>query len=408
MRLLFLVPYAPTPIRTRPYHLLRELVRSGHTITLATLYADTIEYDALAQWRAAGVETLAARLSRTRALKNVLGATFTAAPLQAAYCWQPELFQMILQTLKQNSFDAIHVEHLRGAWYGLRIQEFLRKQKRATPVIWDSVDCITHLFEQASRASASITSRMMTRAEIGRTRAYEKKLAQTFAHTTVVSKSERAAFCEILETDCERVSVVPNGVDVEFFTPPSSPRDPATILFSGKMSYHANVTAAFYLLDEIMPRVWNVLPHARVQIVGQNPPPSLLRRANERVQVIGYVPDMRPYLQRATVACAPIQYGAGTQNKVLEAMACGTAVVATPQAVAALDAQSERDVLIGTTPEQLGAQVTRVLTEQNFRARLEQRGRTYVETHHVWQHSASRLTEIYSQARHDATQAGGV
>lgn len=408
LRLLYLVPYAPTPIRTRPYHLLREFIRAGHTVTLASLYAEENEYGALAQWRAAGVETLAAHLSRPRAMTNVLRGAFTTAPLQAAYCWQPALMQTVLQALEQSTFDAIQVEHLRGAWYGLHIQEFFKKQHWQIPVIWDSVDCITHLFEQASRASTKRASRLMSRVELGRTRAYEKKLARAFARTTVVSTHERDAFCEILEGDCERVTVVPNGVDVEFFTPPSSPRDAATILFSGKMSYHANVTAAFYLLDEIMPQVWELMPHARVEIVGQNPPSVLQRRANERVSVLGYVPDMRPYLHRATVACAPIRYGAGTQNKVLEAMACGTAVVATPQAIAALDAQSERDVLVGTDPANLAAQLVRVLTDGLLRSRLEQRGRQYVEQNHLWQRSANLLTNVYEQARRDATRAGRV
>lgn len=407
MRLLYIVPYAPTPIRTRPYHLIRELVRCGHQVTLATLQTDEIEDQALARWRAAGVQVLAARLSKHRALLNVAQAFFTRAPLQAAFCWQPALMRMLRDSLAQTSFDAVHVEHLRGAWYGLRVHDYFRKHNQPTPVIWDSVDCITHLFEQTSRESVNAQNRLIARFELGRTRAYEKNLAHTFARTIVVSENERVAFCEIMAGDCERVSVVPLGVDIEYFTPPSSPRESATVLFSGKMSYHANVTAARYLLDEIMPRVWQALPETHVEIVGQNPPPTLTARASARVTVTGYVPDVRPYLNHATVACTPLRYGAGTQNKVLEAMASGLAVVATPAAVAALAAQPQRDLLVAADSAQLSAQLVRVLQDAKLRERLQQNGRRYVETYHQWSASVRVLQEIYVRAHQDTARASG-
>ena len=133
--------------------------------------------------------------------------------------------------------------------------------------------------------------------------------------------------------------MLPNGVDLTHFQPPEGPRAPATIVLSGKMSYHPNVTAAHDLVERIMPRVWAVYPTASVQLVGSAPTPdvrALADRFAPLVTVTGHVPDMRPYLQAATLAVAPMAYGAGIQNKVLEAMACGTPVVASPQAVAAL------------------------------------------------------------------------
>lgn len=405
MRLLYIVPYAPTPIRTRPFHLLEHLFRQGHVITLATLAGDAPEAASLAEWRAKGIQVLSASLPRLRSGWNIARALLTTAPLQAAFCWQPSLMSQIRKAIETTAFDLIQVEHLRGAWYGMNAQKELDTLGRATPVLWDSVDCITRLFEQTQRMSARRMSRWLTRFELGRTRPFESMLARRFTRTLVVSENERDAFCQMLDSDDERVSVVPNGVALDYFFPQGVLRDRATILLTGKMSYHANVTAALYLLDEIMPRVWQTFPEARVCLAGQNPPSELRERANERIEITGYVPDLRIYLSRATVACAPLLYGAGTQNKVLEAMACGTAVVATPQALAALNTQSEQDVLVGENAEQLSAQLTRVLGDSGLRTGLEQNGRRYVQVNHPWEKSARVLETIYTQALQDVAPA---
>jgi glycosyltransferase involved in cell wall biosynthesis len=285
------------------------------------------------------------------------------------------------------------------------VSRHLERLGRRTPVIWDSVDCITHLFEQSASASNSFKSRLVTRFELRRTRSYEAWLARQFTRTLVVSESERSAFCRLLDGQCEQVEVVPNGVALDYFAPTGEPRDAATILLTGKMSYHANVTAAFFLLDEIMPRVWAKLPEARVCIAGQNPPPTLRARAAKNIQITGYVPDLRPYLRQATVVCAPLVYGAGTQNKVLEAMACGTPVVATPQALGALAIKSERDVLVGQDAEQLARQLVRVLSDSELCAALQVNGRAFVERNHAWAFSTRALHQIYLQARSEKEQA---
>lgn len=402
------MPYTPTPIRTRPYHLLRQLSQNGHELTLATCYSGRTEEQSLAQWRARDVEVIAERLTRQRALWNSARAVVGSEPLQAAYCWHPQLMRRIREALDTHAFDVVHVEHLRGACFGIGVQEHLRGSRKPIPVVWDSVDCITHLFSQASESSRTWTSRQLTRFELARTRTYEAVLTRRFAKTLVVSGREKAAFEEILGEDDSRVVVIPNGVDLELFAPSEVEREPATILLTGKMGYHANVTAALFLLDEIVPRVRQRIPKVRVQIVGQNPPQALVRRADAETEITGEVPSIRPFLNRATVACAPICYGAGIQNKVLEAMACGTAVVATPQAIDAMDARPEQDVLVGANASELSAQLVRVLSDVSLRKQLGENGRRYVQENHQWARSASLLEQVYSGKIPKFRQGGGI
>ena len=142
------------------------------------------------------------------------------------------------------------------------------------------------------------------------------------------------------------ISVLPNGVDLGYFyVGEELKREPATLVISGKMSYHANVSMTLEMVREILPVIWDQRPETKLWIVGKDPPREIQELGQHpKITVTGTVPDIRPYLQNATIAVAPITYGAGIQNKVLEAMACATPVVASSQAVSALNTISGKDI----------------------------------------------------------------
>jgi glycosyltransferase involved in cell wall biosynthesis len=172
---------------------------------------------------------------------------------------------------------------------------------------------------------------------------------------------------------------------------------------TGKMSYHANATAAIRLVEDVMPRVWATRPGARLLIVGKDPPREVVRLQDAGdgaggVVVTGTVEDIRPFLRTATIAVAPIRYGVGIQNKVLEALACGTPVVATPQATSALDITDGRDLVVGRDPGELANAIGALLGDADRRRRIGEAGRAYVERHHSWRAAAVRLTDIYHDA----------
>ncbi|HEX9077704.1 MAG TPA: glycosyltransferase, partial [Anaerolineae bacterium] len=172
MKILFVVPYTPTRIRTRPYNLIRTLARRGHAVTLATLWENEQERQALRELEEDGILVISSRLTKTRSIWNSLLALPTKTPLQAVYCWQPGLLREMNSRLAQGP-DVIHVEHLRGARYGLWAKSRIPSIGSPVPVVWDSVDCISYLFDQAARKSGSPLSRAVTRLELGRTRRYE-------------------------------------------------------------------------------------------------------------------------------------------------------------------------------------------------------------------------------------------
>ena len=416
MNLLYNTPYVPSHIRTRPYNLIRALIRLGHQITLLTAAGTSPEEQEQAhELRDWGVRVEIFPVPLARSLVNCLRALGcflsapTCEPLQAVYAYHPEMERRLSRLLQEEeeeeeAFDVVHIEHLRAARLVRAVGE--------APAVYDSVDCISLLFEQAARTGAQLRSRLMTAVDLARTRRYEARLLTRYDQVVVTSRRDKEALEELArrylppETPVAPITVVTNGVDMEYFRPPETgffgknQVSPPTVVFTGKMSYHANVAAVLYFAREVLPRIWAKDPEVRFQIVGKDPPETVRQLAtDERIQVTGTVDDLRPYLAQATVAVCPALYAVGVQNKVLEAMAMGTPVVSTPAGCAALVAEERQEILIAEGEEALAAAVLRVLADPTLAERLGAAGRRYVEAHHSWEARAQQLSEVYEQAR---------
>jgi glycosyltransferase involved in cell wall biosynthesis len=400
--------------------LIRALASHGHSVTVATLWASQEERDAVDQLARAGARVLAEHQSPGRSLFNCLCALSTPDPLQAHYSWSPKLAARLAHTVRETSPDVVHVEHLRGVRYGLMLRDLFKHDASRPAVVWDSVDCISSLFSRAARESPARRVRMAARLELPRTRRYEAMVAGCFDRVLVTSEVDRHELLKLRDGKAKGrapapIDVLPNGVDLEYFSPVAQSREPMTLVVTGKMSYHANATAVVGFVKDVMPLIWSQLPDVRLWIVGKDPSPEVARLGDSpgtdgtigggssgasRVVVTGTVEDIRPFLRTATMAVAPIQYGVGIQNKVLEALACGTPVVATPQAISALDARADEAVMVASSPGEFAATVVTLLRDPAARCRLGRAGRAFVERQHDWNDLAARLAGLYHDVRH--------
>lgn len=135
------------------------------------------------------------------------------------------------------------------------------------------------------------------------------------------------------------------------------------ILFVGGFPHTPNVDAALFLVNEVMPLIWNVRPEVKLLLVGYNPPPEILELANSRVLVTGQVPDLAPWMSRARFMLAPLRYGAGVKGKIVEAMRFGLPVVTTPIGAEGLDIDPGRHALIGSDASQMAHAALSLLTD---------------------------------------------
>jgi polysaccharide biosynthesis protein PslH len=401
MRILYIVPYVPNLVRVRPYNLIRNLSQGANQVTVVTLYTTPEEYHEVEGLRQLGCQVTSRAIKKSESWWNCLHALPGKTPLQAAYSWHPEMAKTLEEMLvnQEAAFDIVHVEHLRGVKYALHLKSFLNLINQKTPIIWDSVDCISLLFRQATEKRPNRLKRWLTFFELNRTERYEGWLVDQFDSTLVTSEIDRQALISLSKNEitANKISVLANGVDLDFFKPnPDVIPEPDTLIVSGKMSYHANLAMVLYLTNEIMPLIWKSKPEMKLTIAGKDPPREINNLANDaRIQITGTVADLRPYLWRSSIAVAPLIYGVGIQNKILEAMACGLPVITSPQGISALNVTPGKEVLVASDALHFASEVLRLSGNAQERKYLSQHGYNYVKMNHSWILISSQLEEIY-------------
>lgn len=225
----------------------------------------------------------------------------------------------------------------------------------------------------------------------------ERRWCPTFDVNVVVSEDEGA----LVRPSCGEsdICVVPNGVDVTYFTPR---RDPGgnRLLFCGRLDQLANRGAITYFFNSIWPQLSGKVKNLEIDVVGKNPPSWLLElsRRDQRVHVPGFVDDVRPYFERATVFVCPITDGGGTRLKILDALAMGMPIVSTTFAASGLGLCDGQHLLMADTPEAFETKTLQLLSNKAQRDHLASVGRGIVMNTYSWEVIGKKLRDAYVAA----------
>jgi glycosyltransferase involved in cell wall biosynthesis len=186
-------------------------------------------------------------------------------------------------------------------------------------------------------------------------------------------------------------AAIPNGVDLGRFQPSSQPPDPRRLLFIGSFAHRPNVLALEFFLRDVFPRLQNVTLHV---IAGQRHQ-RFWDLQHPGVEVEGFVSDVRPAYRRATLVIAPLVASAGTNVKILEAMAMGKAIVSTEAGIHGLELERGADVIVTDLAEDMAAAITRLLEAPGERARIEAHARQTAERVYGWDAIAREQKNLY-------------
>lgn len=403
MRILFVAPYPLSRVRIRSFGFVSQLAKY-HAVKVLVLYSGKREEEDVRALQREGFDIIAIQEKPVKKILRALYAWGTRLPLQVAFDASPGLRAAIAAQLKAEHFDLLHIEFVRAL--GALPDDL------TVPVVWDAVDCISQLYEQGAQFGATPMLRLVGRREAYRTRAYEQAKLQQFRQVLVTSERDRQALLNLVKgrsgettkRSCAEITVLPHGIDRHYFQPYAGVRQPGTLIFSGKMSFHANVAGALTLVERILPLIWKHRPDARLVIAGNNPPAAIRRFTRDRrITVTGYVPDIRPYIAQAQIAVSPLPYAVGIQNKILEAMALGTPVIASSSAAAGLQTVAGHDLLVADTPEAFAVAVLQLLDNQVLWNELAQNGLNYIAAHHNWEEIMRQLIAVYERTVETAT-----
>jgi glycosyltransferase involved in cell wall biosynthesis len=392
MRVLFLSRWFPFPpdngSRLRVFNLLGSLA-ARHEIELISFASEpptAAQVDTLRAF-CRRVDTVIYRPFQPRRWQALLGFV-SPKPRSVIDTHSPELQALTVRAARESKPDLVIASQIDMAPYALAAP--------GVPRIFEEVE-LTGPYENYVRRRSPLR-RLRHGLGWWKTARYAASILRAFQGCTVVSEAEREQVWRVLP-GYDPVAVIPNGVDVARLTSVFGEPQADTLIYSGALTYHANFDAMAFFLREVFPRIRAERPSARIAITGKlkGVPLDRLPRP-EGVVFTGYLDDIRPAVAQSWVSVAPLRQGGGTRLKILEALALGTPVVATPKGAEGLDLTPGRDLLIADDPAEFAAAVVRVLRDPELRAALSRNGRQAVEVKYDWQTIGRRFCDFVEAA----------
>jgi glycosyltransferase involved in cell wall biosynthesis len=332
-----------------------------------------------------GRDGLAKRLLQLRSLAS-------ARSFERLRVMVPGLQQALDRVLRARRFDVVNLEFSFLGHCDLRQAP---PGERLPALVVDSHNIDYDLARQYARAGGGLVRRCYAAANWRKLRREELAAYGDADGVYLCSAADEGRLLD--EIPGARTAVIPNAADVEYYQPrPTDPRpDGRTVVFFGTLSYVPNVDGVIYFARDIWPRIAEVHPEARCKIIGSRPPPALLELAGPRLELTGFVPDLRPHLAAASVVVVPLRLGGGTRLKIVEAMAMGKAIVSTTLGAEGIDAVPGRDLLAEDEPAAFADAVNRLLAEPGLAARIGQSARRLAVERYAWSEAARALEDFY-------------
>ena len=378
-RILFLVHRVPYPPdkgdRIRSYHLLEKLSEDRPRWTWPSCPTSRPPRRPWPPWAASAAASRRCRCRGSGVGLAPRGAWPVGRSLTEGLFEAPGMNALVGRWLDETPYDAV-------VCFSSGVLPYVLGRGLEPRLIVDMVDVDSQKwFDYAERAGGPKAA--LFRLEGRRVRALERAAARARA---VVFATEAEA--DLYRGYCPeaRVEAIMNGVDLDYFRPPSDVEESGKLVFVGQLDYRANVLGLDWFCREAWPAIRDRLPEANFQIVGRNPVAAVRRLgAVPGVEVVGAVPDVRPYLAAARVVVVPLPVARGVQNKVLEAMAMGRPVVASAAALEGIPLVEGRDALAATGPADWVRCIAGLWDDPARRDELGRNARRYVEANHRWE-----------------------
>ena len=226
---------------------------------------------------------------------------------------------------------------------------------------------------------------------------YENQKLDLIDAFVSVSELDKTRTVSYAKNKVKHFWVAPNGVDIDYFSPPSNQneikKEQLTIGYLGAMNYEANVSAVLNLYENILPLIREQYPNIQVLIIGREPDRSILKIASqdESFSVTGTVDDIRPFINQVDICVAPIMFGGGTKLKVLTMMAMGIPVVGSEHALQGINVVDGIHAMVCRTPEEYVIKISELINNDNLRDKIVENALKLVRSQFSWDVITSRL-----------------
>ncbi|MGI5310734.1 TIGR03087 family PEP-CTERM/XrtA system glycosyltransferase [Rheinheimera sp. WS51] len=393
--LLFLVhriPYPPNKgDKIRSFNLLKHLSKN-YNIHLGCFVDDPFDLqyiEKLNRWcQSCHV------IKQNKWLAKLVGLTgfITNKPITLPYYYSASMQAWVNKVQQQHDIDNVLV-------YSSSMAQYVEQPKySALNRIIDFVDIDSDKWRQYARKNTGI-KRWFYQREATLLQRYEQDICHAFTKSLFVSEDEAKAFRQLMPKAAEhKIQSLLNGVDTDFFKPDSqltaveATLPEQFIVFTGAMDYWANIDAVLWFTKQVWPKLKAQYPKLQFIIVGGNPSAEIKNVAkNQSIIVTGRVVDVRPYIQHALFAVAPMLIARGIQNKVLEAMSMNKAVICSTMAMEGINAPTDAGAKVADTAEDFFNACLAELEQPSI-----QSSRQWILNHFTWPNTLKKLDELFA------------
>lgn len=324
------------------------------------------------------------RLNTFKIYLNLFFALFTKKPFQVNYFFQRKPYKVFLKYVDEIKPDHIYCQMLRTTEYAKHLYHI--------PKTLDYMDALSKGIERRIDKTTWLLKPVF-KSEYKRLKNYETNIFNYFDNLTIISEQDRSY---IRHPEKNKIVVVPNGIDFDFFKPVISEKK-YDILFLGNMNYPPNIDCAVYIAEQVNPVLKQNGLHLKICIAGANPHHKVLELSKHaNIDISGWIDDQREVYAASKIFLAPLQIGTGMQNKLLEAMSMGVPCITTDLANNALKATHQKEIIIANTPQEICSSVMELLANHEKYTFISVNARKFIEQNYSWQKQTAKLSQLFN------------
>jgi len=380
LNILIITPRVPYPPyrgdKLKVFNIGRELLKNN-SVTILTFLRNRQQLGEIEELKKHNFNVLFVKISLFESCLNVVRSIFAKLPFQVAWYRSKGMERKVNELVNSGSYDVAYFHLIRTA-------QFIPEQKESKSIlkVIDFTDAVSLYLNRFHSIEKNPVKKIFLGIEKKRIEKYE----------SVANKFDVVFICSEVDRDYLKkqgvkanIRIIRNGVDVQQFTPEKIDYNKNRIIFTGNMPYYANYDAAIYFAKEIFPLVLREVPEAKFFIVGQNPPFRVRSLASHNIIVTGFVHDIKAEYLKSAVNVAPMRFGAGTLNKIIESLVIGVPVIATPIAIEGFPDELKKITYVASGTDEFAKQVVRFLKTPELRRQFMELDKSIIKEMLSWE-----------------------
>jgi len=370
------IPYPPFRGDKLKIYNLSKILNKNNDVYILTFLGDLSEEKDLELLKKENISIEAIKQFKYSSLINLIKSFFTSAPFQISYYYSKKMRNRITELTSINKYDVVYFHLINSAQYYEAV-----KNKDILKVI-DFTDSTSLYLTRYLEFLKNPFRRLFFSIELKRILKYEQ-IVKKFDTLFVCSSVDKQFLIE--RNVHNNIQILLNGFDIDTFRFEKIKKEKGRIVFVGNMTYFPNIDAVVYFSNEIFPLILNKIPEAKLYIVGQNPTKEVIDLQSDNIIITGFVEDLKKEYLVSEVNIAPIRFGSGTLNKIIEAIALGIPIVATSLASQGFPSELKKYIHIKDHPKEIADEIISILSENDTIGKKLIEGREVISQMLSWE-----------------------